>query len=66
MPSSDFDINVPLNINFGLSKHNDDYNTNYFFNDLVLNNLIFEKNKEINIVDEENKINDNCQKQTKK
>ena len=66
MPSSDLDVNVPLNINFGLSKHNDDYNTNYFFNDLVLNNLIFEKNKEINIADEENKINDNCQKQTKK
>jgi hypothetical protein len=42
---SNTDINSSLNINFGLNKHNLIYNTNYFFHDLVLNKLIFEKMK---------------------
>ena len=66
IPSSDVDINIPLNINFGLSKHNNDFNTNYFFNDLVLNNLIFDKNNLIDVNNEEKKINDNFEKQIKK
>lgn len=66
IPSSDVDINIPLNINFGLNKHNDNFNTNYFFNDLVLNNLIFDKNNVIDINSEEKKINDNFEKQIKK
>lgn len=66
IPSSDVDINIPLNINFGLSKHNNNFNTNYFFNDLVLNNLISDKNDLIDVNDEEKKINDNFEKQIKK
>ena len=66
IPSSDHDINNTLNINFGLNKHNDIFNTNYYFNDLVLNDLIFESLKTINVDDEEKKINNNFDKQLKK
>lgn len=66
IPFSDADINIPLNINFGLNKHNNNFNTNYFFNDLVLNNLIFDKNNLIDVNNEEKKINDNFEKQIKK
>lgn len=63
---SDNDINTNLNINFGLNKHNNDYNSNYFFKDLVFNNLIFNKLNEININKEENNINENYNNQIDK
>jgi len=66
IPSSDIDINIPLNINFGLNKHNVNFNTNYFFNDLLLSNLIFYKDNVVDVNDEEKKISDNFEKQIKK
>ena len=56
IPSSDFDVNTTLKINFGLNKHNDIYNSNYLFNDLTLNDLFFDdlktkKNKSIKNID---------------
>jgi len=66
IPSSEFDVNSKLKLNFGLNIHNDIYNTNYFFDDLILNNLIFDDLKTINVNDEEKKIIDNFNKQLKK
>ena len=65
LPSVD-DINLSLNINFGLNKHSDKYNSNYYFNNLILNELIFEKIKTINVNEEEIKINKNFEKQINK
>jgi putative transposase len=66
IPSSDTDLNCFLNLNFGLNKHNDVFNTNYYFNDLKLNDLIFDDLKNINVCDEEKKIITNYDKQLKK
>lgn len=62
LPSSDTDIKNHLNIHFGLQKHNEQYNTNYIFNKQVSNNLIFKKNKQIDINHEQQLINDNYDK----
>ena len=56
IPSSEFDVNSKFKLNFGLNIHNDIYNTNYFFDDLILNNLIFDDLKTINVNDEEKKL----------
>ena len=66
IPSSDFDVNTTLKINFGLNKHNDIYNSNYLFNDLTLNDLFFDDLKTINIDEEEKIIIKNFDKQLKK
>ena len=66
IPSSDFDVNTTLKINFGLNKHNDIYNSNYLFNDLTVNDLFFNDLKTINIDEEEKIIIKNFDKQLKK
>ena len=66
IPSSDFDVNTTLKINFGLNKHNDIYNSNYLFNDLTVNDLFFNDLKTINIDEEEKIIIKNYDKQLKK
>ena len=66
IPSSNNDFNTKLNLNFGLNKHNDIYNTNYFFNNLILNDFVFNDLKTIDIANEEKKINANFDKQFKK
>ena len=66
IPSSELDINTKLNLNFGLNKHNDIYNTNYFFNNSVSNDLVFNDLKTINVNDEEKKIDIDFNKQLQK
>ena len=60
------DLQTSLNINFGLSKHNDDYNSNYFFNNLLLNDLVFNELKTIDTSEEKRKINEKYKKKIKK
>ena len=60
------DLQTSLNINFGLSKHNDDFNSNYFFNNLLLNDLVFNELKTINTSEEKRKINEKYKKKIKK
>ena len=38
LPSINNDSVLPLNINFGLYKHNSDFNSIYYFNDFIINN----------------------------
>ena len=57
IPSSKSDISTNLNLKFGLNKHNNNFNTNYFFKSLNLNNFVFNDLKTINVNDEEIKIN---------
>lgn len=60
------DLQTSLNINFGLSKHNDEFNSNYFFNDLLLNDLVFNELKTIDILEEKIKINEKYKNKIKK
>jgi hypothetical protein len=60
------DLQTSLNINFGLSKHNDDFNSNYFFNNLLLNDLVFNELKTIDTSEEKRKINEKYKKKIEK
>jgi len=55
LPSDD-DLNTRLNIGFGNTKHNDIYNSNYFFSNITFNDLQFNELEKIDVKEEEKKI----------
>ncbi len=64
LPSIENDVSIPLNINFGLKKHNNKYNIDNYYSNICINNyeLIPDSKKK----DDEIKINKNYEKKIEK